>query len=862
MPANLQAYRAHLFGQNTEQGQSVDTHSASWVTHDSPTTEIIDPTNDGNPSRRSLIIWDTGRHYAATHRSFVLWQVRPLSHLPVLGRILNFHNSPNLPGGWDWGGGVSPVALDFTPTVAVDDKDSSKVYEGVTLTIEPTGDSIEGLSQRYHWTVVSLAQWAAAADAGQWISIVLDITWGSIHGSVAGAVKAYTFGNDTPVVNASGINTIFWNDYRPESQNDPFGPNPGGGQRGVSMWAGAYASTSSGLSASEVGTYDFTMPRVGATVQEALNDGTTWPITTVGPGQATHSYAGGGSTNLQSIASVDPALFALPPSLGGGPPPPPPPPPPAPGVFPSTPLLTTSVGPDEDPLSEGGHWSGPIELGVTQLRRIGNLLAANVPNSPSESLWFQSFAPSCEVWLDTIQVLPTTARDVVVAARIVNPGTSSAACYTFVWTNGTGFRYYKMTAGGAAFAQVGSTYTSHTLAAGEGIGLRVTGTGTVTLQGYYKSGGVWVPIPSGTDSTTPLNAGGKIGVGLGDQIVRAVGFGGGSLSNVVADTIASVADVPTVATTTRPRSVAATISSVSDATPTVLKSRARAVADTASSVSDTAIVRYTTRRFADVGAGVSDLITKGGGGHLALLSDIGASVNDIVIGGRKYVRGVADGGTGLPSGSFGVSPFGLEPFGGVWLDTTSDTLVKTPIGPRTSLVITDTGASISDGFTVGTASRMTTDPYGDGASQTFGVAALSAALFSMFVDTFDTYQPPAGETNVYYARLPLLEAQPKMSETASAPGTFASVNCSWHGQVVDPERGSFILVRAGGELEDRIGSRIRLTGRAPTGGQVVGYVHGVADLDDRDEVSVPRRLFMELGLPGLDRVPVTVETLK
>jgi hypothetical protein len=39
-------------------------------------------------------------------------------------------------------------------------------------------------------------------------------------------------------------------------------------------------------------------------------------------------------------------------------------------------------------------------------------------------------------------------------------------------------------------------------------------------------------------------------------------------------------------------------------------------------------------------------------------------------------------------------------------------------------------------------------------------------------------------------------------------------------------------------------------------------VHGVADLDPKDELSLPRLLFMRLSFLGYDRLPVLVRTLK
>lgn len=198
-------------------------------------------------------------------------------------------------------------------------------------------------------------------------------------------------------------------------------------------------------------------------------------------------------------------------------------------AFPTNGILSTFTGTDEDPLSEGGNWNGPTETGQNRPKRVSN--AISVTTAPGTAWWTPAtFGPDTEVYLDTIPTIPTAGKGIAVQARIVNPGNAStAALYLLVWTNGTGFRYFKMTAGGT-FVQIGTTYSGHTLANGEGIGLTVTGTGTVTLTGYYKSSGVWTAIPTGTDASSPLNAAGFIGVQVEDNLMSADGFGGGTIS--------------------------------------------------------------------------------------------------------------------------------------------------------------------------------------------------------------------------------------------------------------------------------------------------------------------------------------------
>lgn len=211
--------------------------------------------------------------------------------------------------------------------------------------------------------------------------------------------------------------------------------------------------------------------------------------------------------------------------------------------FPVQGILSTFTGANEDPLYETGKWSGPVEAtGATQCQRLSNSAASDSTTPPSESLWVTSVGPDCEAYLDSVPTLPGAGNSVGVFGRIQNPGNSStAAFYDFIWTNGTGYRFFKMTAGGT-FTQIGSTVTTHTMAAGEGIGFSVKGSNPVTLQGYYKSGGTWIACTNATDASSPITAAGFIGIFLGDTTVRADGFGGGSLN--LAPTTVSINGTP------------------------------------------------------------------------------------------------------------------------------------------------------------------------------------------------------------------------------------------------------------------------------------------------------------------------------
>lgn len=123
--------------------------------------------------------------------------------------------------------------------------------------------------------------------------------------------------------------------------------------------------------------------------------------------------------------------------------------------------------------------------------------------------------------------------------------------------------------------------------------------------------------------------------------------------------------------------------------------------------------------------------------------------------------------------------------------------------------------------------------------------------------TFDDITLASYETDVLWGRLPMPDSQVNV---ATLPGTLRSddTTCGWYGSAVNAERGAFGMVLAGGEQEDLVGERVRIT--APDGHQVAVYILGRTDKLDSD-LAVCRRAFMEIGLLADGSLPVTVEVL-
>ena len=194
--------------------------------------------------------------------------------------------------------------------------------------------------------------------------------------------------------------------------------------------------------------------------------------------------------------------------------------------FPTTSVLTSFTGADESPLSEGGAWAGPVESGIAQMRRVSNTVKAAAASGGSYRTGLSS--ADLEAYLDVI-TLPTAGNGAIVRLRIQNPGnTTTATCYIWVYIVGTGFQWYKMTAG-HTYTQIGATFTPHTLAAGEQLGASVIGT---TISGYYGVGGAWTLVDSRTDAS--ISGAGTIGLGADESVTTVLdNFGGGAIVAVV-----------------------------------------------------------------------------------------------------------------------------------------------------------------------------------------------------------------------------------------------------------------------------------------------------------------------------------------
>lgn len=117
------------------------------------------------------------------------------------------------------------------------------------------------------------------------------------------------------------------------------------------------------------------------------------------------------------------------------------------------------------------------------------------------------------------------------------------------------------------------------------------------------------------------------------------------------------------------------------------------------------------------------------------------------------------------------------------------------------------------------------------------------------------------ETDIWYARLGFPTAQAVLGAGVPLRGSQRRATLGWHGTATDAERGSFALVRRDGPLEELVGERVRITVLLPAGEEILAYAYVLAPADIAEDVSVPRRLFLELAALSSDEVPVLLEVM-
>ena len=125
--------------------------------------------------------------------------------------------------------------------------------------------------------------------------------------------------------------------------------------------------------------------------------------------------------------------------------------------------------------------------------------------------------------------------------------------------------------------------------------------------------------------------------------------------------------------------------------------------------------------------------------------------------------------------------------------------------------------------------------------------------------TLDAEPPPYTGDPMLAARYGPVDADRALRTVADAHST-RTATCGWHGELFDPERGNFAIVREDGPLADLLGQRIVVRQRFDTARHdVVVYVHRAADV--LEDLSLTRRAFMALAGAWHDELAVEVEVM-
>lgn len=191
-----------------------------------------------------------------------------------------------------------------------------------------------------------------------------------------------------------------------------------------------------------------------------------------------------------------------------------------------------------------------------------------------------------------------------------------------------------------------------------------------------------------------------------------------------------------------------------------------------------------------------------------------------------------------------------------WIDFPLDEVVEAEGAVRLALHFGDVD-EVGRIFTLDGDGAKVTDEYDNGPPATVG-AGTAADDFAIFA-TYTTAAAIPDENDLYLAALGRDSAQRALAAGTSSQSS-ALASATWHGTLTDPETGSFALVRRDGPLADLVGERVRIKTFTEERG-VMAYVHGEADLEDDEDLSLTRSLFAALAPLATELLTVTVEVM-
>lgn len=189
-----------------------------------------------------------------------------------------------------------------------------------------------------------------------------------------------------------------------------------------------------------------------------------------------------------------------------------------------------------------------------------------------------------------------------------------------------------------------------------------------------------------------------------------------------------------------------------------------------------------------------------------------------------------------------------------WVDFTFD-LPLLPVGAYYFAVQASATSQTARAYGTGALSS-TTDTYSDGPLATVpGSPTLNAGL-SIFATTIAPYSPGEGVPDKEIAALPVPDAVATFGSTGPDSSTAARATCGWHGTRFAEETGALAIVKLDGVLSDYVGERVQIRYE-----DRVTYAYVYDERDILEDISLTRRLFMDLAEPSTDELDVTVTAM-
>lgn len=212
----------------------------------------------------------------------------------------------------------------------------------------------------------------------------------------------------------------------------------------------------------------------------------------------------------------------------------------------TTPILSTLDGADENPLSEGGNFTGPFLAGRGQLQRLSNV-AAPVANT-SQSYWTQDDFLETEVYFTVAAKPGTSGAWITLVGRLANPASAERDDYELeITANSGGAEAWNFWRHQANTGVNVATLTATEVNVGDMILFQIRGSGaTVKLLAWHKpSGGVWTLIGTFDDSSADrVVAEGKLAMEISTSAAwRLDDFGGGEIGGGGANDVDGTAAV-------------------------------------------------------------------------------------------------------------------------------------------------------------------------------------------------------------------------------------------------------------------------------------------------------------------------------